>query len=364
MRRRFAVVLLAATAAAAVFVLPAQASSKSTHKILSSGVRAIHRPAAAGPRSTGVNIAWTPAATIPVAVEETGGGAAVGNSFYVIGGFTNFAPVTVVNNNQLYNKATNSWSQKAVIPANGGGWGDAAFCFNKADKTIHVVDGTDGSFIYAAHQVYNTTTDTWTNEAIPNTPADGNYYAQDPGCAFIGGKMYLFGGYGLTDTGPHSTPAVQSLTWVYDPVAGTWSDTGKSMVHPRLWMGYASNTTNAFAAGGTDNVTTFAPMNSSEKFAPATGWTALGNLPAALLAPGMGIVANTHMMVFGGGDATFTTQNKTYHCNPTTCASWTTTAFNLPVAKWFSAFGSGSSLFNAGGDTGSGTPTNDAEHLP
>ena len=319
---------------------------------------AVH-PAGAVAKPSGVRISWTSAAALPTAVAELGGGTGVGGKFYVIGGYNSSG--VVVNNNQLYNKSTNTWTAKAVIPGAGGGWADASFCYNAADKTIHVVDGTDGSFIYAAHQVYNPITNVWSFLAAPNTPATGNFYSQDSGCAFIGGMMYLFGGYGLTDTNPSA--AIQNITWVYDPATDTWSDTGMLMKHPRLWMGYTSNTTNAFAAGGTDNISTFAPISSTEKFTPATGWAAKASLPKALLAPGEGLV-QTHLLVWGGGDSTFTTQKTTYHCVLPSCSSFSTTAFNLPSAKWFSAFGSGTSVFNGGGDTGSGVPVNTAEHLP
>jgi hypothetical protein len=369
MHKRFAVVLLAALSAAAVFVLPAQAgSNRNAHVLHAYGVKGLVKTKAAlggTAKPQVVNVVWTSAATMPTAREETGGGAAIGNLFYAIGGFTDFSVPTVTNANEQYNKASNTWTAKAPIPgAPSAGWADAAICVNTADKTIHVVNGVDGSFLYAAHQVYSTTTNTWSNLAPPNTVADGNFYSQDSGCAFIGGKMYLFGGYGLTDTGPHSVAAIQNFTWVYDPTTDSWSDALKAMQHPRLWMGYASNTTTAYAAGGTDNISTFVPINSTESFTPTGGWVARANLPKALLAPGESIVA-THLLVYGGGDNTFTTQNKTYHCNmPPACASWATATFNLPSAKWFTIFASGASAFDAGGDTGSGVPVNTAEHLP
>jgi hypothetical protein len=114
------------------------------------------------------------------------GGVAVSNRFYVIGGYDDSG--VVVNNNQLYNRTTNSWTSKTPIPGAGGGWADAAFCANPDDGTIHVVNGVDGTSIFSAHQVYERATDTWTLAANPNTPTDGNFYSQDSGCQFIDGK--------------------------------------------------------------------------------------------------------------------------------------------------------------------------------
>ncbi len=362
MRKRFAAGLLAATAVAAGFMLPAQASGRHVHVALRSNIRAVHAGKSAGSAAAPGVISWTAAATMPTAVEETGGGAAIQNSFYVIGGFTSFNPVTVVNNVQLYSKTANTWSTKAPIPGAGGGWADAAFCVNPADKTIHVVNGVDGQFLYSAHQVYNTVTDTWTFASAPVLSTGAQFFSQDSGCAFIGGKMYLFGGYGIvTPTQPSAV--IENITWVYDPATDTWSDTTLLMQHPRLWMGYTGNTTNAFAAGGTDNISTFTPIASTEKFTPATGWAATGNLPTALLAPGEGNV-KTHLLVWGGRNSSLIAQLKTYGCTLPNCTAFATTAFNMPQAKDFFAFGSGTSVYSGGGDTGSGTPVNTAEHLP
>src|SRR5207247_5756042 len=128
---------------------------------------------------------------------------------------------------------TNTWSTDAdhLSDLSGlPGVADAAICAD-ANGKIHVVDGTlDGSFIYASHFLFDPAAPAgskWSALAFPNTPVDGNYYSQDPGCVFIQGKMYLFGGYGLTDA--QGTAQVERLTWVYDPTTDTWSDTGKLM---------------------------------------------------------------------------------------------------------------------------------------
>jgi hypothetical protein len=354
------VVLLGATIVAAAFILPARAAGKSTHVVLRSSVSALRAPKGIAPRhQTHVDVAWTAAAPIPVPVGEPGGGAASGTKFYVIGGYDNSG--VVVNNNQLYNKTSNTWTAKAVIPGNGGGWADAAFCYNSADKTIHVVNGVDGAFLYAAHQVYNTVTDTWSNLALPNTPADGNFYSQDSGCAFIGGKLYLFGGYGLTDA--QGVGQLEKLTWVYDPTTDTWSDTTKLMNVGRIWQGYTNNTTTAFVAAGIIDINTFASTAATERFTPAGGWVATANLPKALAGPGEGVI-KTHLMVFGGFDSSFIAQNTTYHCVQPTCSAWSTTTFNLPAATGFAAWGAGSAVYNATGYDSSFTTLANAEHLP
>jgi hypothetical protein len=295
---------------------------------------------------------------MPVALGEQGGGASFGNFFWAIGGFD--SSFTAHNNTQLYNKASNTWSAKAPIPgAPSAGWGDAAFCFDAAGKKIHVVNGVDGQFLYAAHQVYDPLADTWTNAARPNIPAAGNYYSQDSGCAFIGGKMYLYGGYGLTDAG--GVAGLQTLTWVYDPATDTWADTGKTMVTSYLWSGFTSTATTAYAAGGVD--LGFVPHNNTQSFTPAGGWVAGANLPQALAGLGLGNVSG-RLVAWAGQTSTGAMSNKTYACTLPGCASWSTLGFNVPVAKGYFAWGSGKSVYSAGGFDDAFTVMPAAEHLP
>ena len=379
MQRRFAVVLLAAAAVAAVFILPAQAAGKATHVARAYPVRGLVKSShslGAVQKPSHVNVAWVSAATMPVAVEEIGGGAGAGNSFYVPGGYKNFScnMGTCENNTvQAYKKTTNTWSNDTAnpiptVPGLQPGIADVAACYDPVGKMVHIIDGvaydaTGQGFLIRQHLVYNPAAPTgsrWTFLSGPVDSLGNSWYGQDQGCAFIGGKMYLFSGYGIVSPSQPSA-LIENLTWAYDPATDTWSDTGKLMQHGRLWMGYASNSTNAFAAAGTDNIVTFAPISSTEKFTPATGWVATANLPKALLGPGEGLV-QTHLLVWGGQDSSRVRQNKTYHCLLPNCSSFQTTAFNLPTAKSFAAFGSGTSVFNAGGDTG--VTVNTAEHLP
>jgi hypothetical protein len=377
MHKRFAVVFLAAVALAAVFILPARAAGKATHVARAYGVKGVVKTArslASVQRPGHVNVAWTPAATLPVAVEETGGGAGAGNSFYVPGGYENFSQPALNDTVQSYKKLTNTWTNNTSdpfppVPGLVSGLADAGSCYDPVGKKVHIIDGvaydaTGQGFIIAEHLVYDPAAAPGSRISFLSYPVNSVtgeiWYGQDQGCAFISGKMYLFGGYGVIGGG---SAAIQKATWVYDPGTDTWTDSGKLMQHPRLWMGYTSNSTNAFAAAGTDNLSFFTPLNSTEKFTPATGWAATANLPIALLAPGEGLVG-THLVVFGGGNSSFVTQNKTYHCLLPNCSSFTTLSFNLPSSKWFMAFGAGTSIYSAGGDTGSGVPVNTSEHLP
>jgi hypothetical protein len=363
MHRRFAVVLLAAMAVAAVFVLPAHASAKSTHRALRSGVPA--RTAAHGllpHKADGSQVvSWAVGAPMPVPVAETGGGAGIGGRFVVAGGYN--AGGTVVNNTQIYNKTTNTWTAGAPIPGAGGGWADAAFCVDPATKLIHVVNGVDGAFLYAAHQVYNPATNTWTFASAPVLSSGDTWYGQDQGCAFLGGKLYLFGGYGIVSPTQPSAQ-LESLTWVYDPATDTWADTGKLMKAPGgfLWSGYTNTPAQAFVAGGYD--LSFAPQAATQTYTVAGGWTACPALPTAVGGPGEGNVMG-HLVVWGGFASTGAS-NKSYGSVTTGCGAWVSLAanFNLPAAKGFLSWGSGASLYSAGGYDNAFAVLPSSEHLP
>jgi len=359
MNRRLGVVLLAAIAAAAVFTLPAQASGKSSHRLAASSAHALRAPAGAGVASPSVpNVAWAAAAPMPVGLGEQGGGAGIGNFFWSIGGYD--STFTAQNNVQRYNKGSNTWAAGTPIPGVGGGWVDAAICFDSVNKKIHVVNGSEGVSIYAAHQVYDVIANTWSNSAVPNTIADGNYYSQDSGCGFIGGKMYLWGGYGLTDTNPVAD--LQELTWVYTPGTDTWADTGKLMTGSGyLWSGYTNSGTTAYSAGGYD--LGFVPHNNTQSFTPAGGWVVGPALPVALAGVGEGIVSN-HLLVWGGINSAGVMSNKTYGCNLPACPSIGALPFNIPVAKGFFAWSSGATAYSAGGFNDAFVTLTAAEHLP
>src|SRR5256885_2195497 len=125
MRRSILSVALVGMATAALLSGPAHATGRQhLHAALAAPrhglVKTAVHPAGAVAKPSGVRISWTSAAALPTAVAELGGGTGVGGKFYVIGGYN--SSIVTVNNNQLYNKSTNTWTAKAVIPGAGGGW--------------------------------------------------------------------------------------------------------------------------------------------------------------------------------------------------------------------------------------------------
>jgi hypothetical protein len=152
MHKRFAAGLLAAAAVtmAAGVTLPANAVGRGANRnakayALKSGVLSAMSVARAGASPQHINIAWTPAASMPVAVEELGGGAGAGKSFYVPGGYKAF-PHTLNNTVQAYSLTPNTWTNDTTnpiptVPGLLAGQADSTACWDPVGKQLHIVNG-------------------------------------------------------------------------------------------------------------------------------------------------------------------------------------------------------------------------------
>jgi hypothetical protein len=306
---------------------------------------------------------------MPISVTDVNGGGYVNPRVYVPGGIKGDG--TLHDAMQIFHRGTGVWAvDSEVMPF--GPWADAAICTDPATGVIHLLNGHDGSFIYAAHQTYTPTLplgSRWGGEPYPMLSTGESYYSQGSGCSIISGKLFLYGGYAVVDPSP--TPGITNKTWVYDIATKTWTDTGFLMTAPRFWFGYTTRGTRGFAAGGTSDLTTLAAITSTESLSPGSGWTAKAVMPVGRLGNGMAAVGTT-VVVFGGasGDATsgFTLQDKTVRCAMNmNCAAWSNLNKDLNTPRWFASYaGAGSTTLAAlyaGGAGVSGASTA-AERLP
>jgi len=306
------------------------------------------------------------------AVQEIGGGAFFNGRGYVPGGFIDFTP-TLLDKMQIYNSQANTWVTDPQ-PMPFGPWGDAAVCADSTGK-IHVVNGVDGSFLYAAHQIYDPAQPAgsrWTTAPYPLL-ADGitTYFSQSSGCVVIGNFLFLYGGYAAIGdpNDPTLTANPTKATWAFNLTSGVWTDTLKLMKTARMWFGYGRAGQNVgLAVGGLNNLTTFASLASGEKFSPTAGWTNIAPMPEGRIAPGLGVLQN-NVMVFGGatGNAQgLTLLGSTNRCALATgCGAWSNANRDLVQPRWFHAFFSGGGkIFAAGGADTTGTSLASAEHTP
>jgi hypothetical protein len=340
----------------------------------SSGRRLIRPPVSATTTSSSPHLPstpWSSIASMTTGVTQSGGGAFSAQRFYVPGGYT--GATTLTDAMQVYNPATNSWITLANDPLPAGPWADAAVCTDPATGKIYVLNGVDGSFFYAAMQVFNPSAAAgarWSPGVYPQISPTNVYFSQGSGCSVISGILYLYGGYGLVGDPAGTCCSILNKTWAFNIATQTWSDTGKPMAVARLWFAYMTVGAKAAVAGGDVNLTTDAGTARVEKFDPATGWSNLPNMPQARVAPGIGFI-NGIILIYGGVNfVAGVIYNSTLACQVSAgCAAWGTTTRTLNTARAFfmTAIGAGSfanRVFLAGGSDSSGNVLSSAEQLP
>ena len=373
--------LVAVLSTLAVLTVPANAadgSRRTSHGILVPipasvrrlypiGVGSREGPATFGSRAAPA-VTWSPAGTMPYPVAGAGGGVYSGGKVYVPGGL--YSDTTLLGQMQIYDGTTWTVDDETMpYPEEAGtsGWYLGAVCADQAGK-IHVLNGTlDGNSVSASHQVFDPSAPAgsrWSWGPPPVLPTLSAYFVSIlSGCAYINGKLYLFGGLGYINYTPPPPEEWTPLaaTWEYDPATGVWSDTGMPMTTPRELHAYANSGGFAYVAGGSADNLTYTPT--VERFSPASGWASLPDLPVARYAFGMG-VAGRMLLVWGGLDAAGQTLGSTLRCR-TGCASWTDINQNLATPRsWLAWASGGGKLYAAGGFDDVGTFLNSAESTP
>jgi N-acetylneuraminic acid mutarotase len=151
---------------------------------------------------------WTTKNPMPTARYDVGI-AVVDDKVYVIGGNTRYD--SWITSNEVYDPVTDSWETKTSMPVAG-----MAMSANVVNGEIYLISGLEMYYLpwynLDENQVYDPQTDSWTTETpIPN-PVYG--YAS----AVVDNKIYILGGRDIL-----SDPRDQDLTQIYDPENETWS---------------------------------------------------------------------------------------------------------------------------------------------
>ncbi len=309
-------------------------------------------PSYAGPRSA--QASWSPAGSPKQTVLQTSA-AYVKGKVYMPGGWKpGFNEA--FDKMQILTAKTNKWAVDAE-PVPSGGLAQPAVCAH--GTKIYVVNGiSSAGALLNTLQIYDLSKpmgSRWSTGTAPSTTADGFLYSRDGGCAFVGKKLYLFGGQAQTSNG--TINGISNFTWAYNPAKTKWSDTKKHMTGKRWVFGYTGDGSAAYVAGGED--ANFNYTQTAERFDPATGWSDMETLPAPVGGgtgyewPGMGILG-TSLAVFGGavsgGSQGYQSRTLlcTLPCSPG--ATWTDAKKNLVTARseFASAYG-GSTLFAVDG---------------
>ncbi|MFC1530263.1 kelch repeat-containing protein, partial [Gemmatimonadota bacterium] len=284
-----------------------------------------------------------------------------------------------------------------AIGSNSGSWNSGAvMSYNYRDAAIGVIN--DSIYIAAGEgdnprlEVYDPVSDTWIEKAPPPTRvepaawgviggkfylAGGDYngtlkdslHIYDPvtdswnsgarmqvarrwsAGGVIDGKLYVVGGYSAFQ-------GYENTLEIYDPGSDSWSY-GASMLTAREVPAGGVIDGKLYVAGGKGSQ---GILDVLEVYDPVTdSWTRLAAMPTPRM-ESAGAVLHGQLYVLGGNNNGILGSVVSY--NPYS-DQWKTVD-PLPTAKYsFSAVGFGSSIYNPGGDSGSGwLNTLDIYHLP
>jgi len=157
---------------------------------------------AAGPTLLNVNEeydpatnTWTTKEPMPTA-RQSFGIAVYENKIYCIGGSTNGPRLAV---NEVYDPATNTWETKTAMPT-----ARAGLSANTVNGRIYLMGGDPGN---TTNEAYDPVTDSWTTESQIPLGASGS------ASAVVGSKIYLFGGL-----------SNRNSTQIFDPVTSAWTN--------------------------------------------------------------------------------------------------------------------------------------------
>ena len=197
----------------------------------------------------------------------------VDSKIYVIGGQVPSA-LGVFNPssaNDVYDPATDSWSNMTPIPTPVMGYASAVL-----DNKIYIIGGgiakgAPGFNPINQVQIFDPKTNQWTNGTpIPT----GVCYAR--ACATTGlsapKRIYVIGGT-LTYYFRYAFSTVTDLSQVYNPETDTWT-TGTPMPTPRCRFGVAVVNDELYAIGGHNSTDWGGVVSANEKYTP------LGYIPA------------------------------------------------------------------------------------
>ncbi len=167
------------------------------------------------------------------------------------------------------------------------------------DGKVYNVGGFDGNADIASAYVYDPATTTWTQLADMSTTREA------PSSGWIGGKLYVTGGWG-----PDGTPT--AATEVYDPDANTWTTLADNPA-PHAAAGVAVQNGSLYLVGGCDasscgstDVEIYDPASDSWSSGPSypelVSWQACGSLSGAIYCAGGVSDAGTtvHTYAFDG----------------------------------------------------------------
>jgi hypothetical protein len=184
---------------------------------------------------------------VPIAASKMAA-ASVDGHIYVAGGWTVRQGFTL-SLMQIYDVATNTWTQGRLLPGPRSGAAAAAY-----NGKVYVIGGADASSSTNTVYEYDPATDTYTTKASMPT------VQSSMAAVTLGDRIYVIGGY-------------DSVHYAYDPVANTWSTIAAPPIPTGfMWNGAFALNGEIWVEGGYDNGTRrgYPPDRQIQIYNPAT----------------------------------------------------------------------------------------------
>lgn len=227
----------------------------------------------------------------------------------VVGGTTNFTDITTaatgsLNTVELYNPATNTWAAGPVI----GGRRLVPSLTRLSTGRMLVAGGIEITVLFGIPigatstnkaQLYNPTTNTWSNAA--NMPS-GRAYHHDSQVTLADGRVLLSGGVLVPDLLNAANSASIANADVYNPATNTWVATTMS----RARTGHSATllaSGQVVVCGGAEGLLSAAvALDAVARFDAATNtWVDLAPLTQPRAGHSAALLPDGHLLILGGG---------------------------------------------------------------
>jgi N-acetylneuraminic acid mutarotase len=263
-------------------------------------------------RFTGLSAAWTSRTGLPSA-RRGFAVAAVNGSLYALGGIN--SANTALRTVQAYSPSTDSWTNKAFLPA-ARQTGNGAVAIN---GIIYLPGGHDGTnALTKTLYAYNPSTNSWsTRTPLPVFSSCG-------GSAVIASKIYVFSGCTRSSTG---TQVPAAFLHRYDPSTNTWTALHSAPAsHFQPFVGAIAG--KLYVVGG--NTASNTATGRLDVYDPATNtWTTRAPMPTARVGASGSAIGGKLVVIGGRNGTSYLSTVQAY--DPAT-NSWTSRS-SMPTAR-------------------------------
>lgn len=193
-----------------------------------------------------------------------------GTARAIAGGITTTTPTDA---NEMYDKTTDTWTVRAVIPASSAVGTFSARSGARAvfaNDRIYLIGGRDATSVYDVVQEYNPSTNTWTAPDRAPLPAA----RMNGGAVVINGIVYYV-------AGESATGVFENEGYQYNPVTNTWS-VADNCLNARSRFAFCEAGGRFYIIGGYDGgAGTGGRMSGCEVYDPLTNaWSEIADLPS------------------------------------------------------------------------------------